>query len=125
MDMINKRKNMRNYKNLFFCLAVVFITSGCASVTMLEGNAPKKLSNCEVKVWMSKEKAQEVGKINEICLITGTSSGSFSHTVATAVEKSKTLACDCGATNVYIQAQDAGTLGTASVSLVGFEFTKK
>ena len=50
---------------------------------------------------------------------------SFSHTVGTAIEKNKTKACECGSTDVYIQAQDAGTLGTASVSLVAFRFLKK
>ena len=64
------------------------------------------------------------GDIEELCIITGTSSGSFSHTVATAIKKHKDKACECGAENVYIQAQDAGTLGTASVTLVGFRYKK-
>jgi len=97
---------------------------GCASVTPLQNANKQSLANCEVKVWASRQSAQDVGKLKELCLITGTSSMSFSHTVATAIEKHKRDACACGATNVYIQHQDPGTLGTASVSLVAFEFEK-
>ena len=82
------------------------------------------LSNCSVRVFSSLESAKANGDIEELCMITGTSSGSFSHTVATAVQKHKDKACECGADNVYIQAQDAGTLGTASVTLIGFRYKK-
>ena len=99
--------------------------SGCGSVVVLDNSALPIISNCQVKVWSSRESAIQEGKIQELCLITGTSSMSFSHTVGTAIEKNKTKACECGSTDVYIQAQDAGTLGTASVSLVAFRFLKK
>jgi hypothetical protein len=90
----------------------------------LGGKTMTPLGDCNVKVYSSLESAKARGDIEELCIITGTSSGSFSHTVATAIKKHKDRACECGADNVYIQAQDAGTLGTASVTLIGFRYKK-
>jgi len=104
-------------------VALVLIT-GCASVQPLGSNTARPLSNCSVKVFSSLEVAKANGDIEELCVITGTSSGSFSHTVGTAIQKHKDKACECGADTVYIQAQDAGTLGTASVTLIGFRYKK-
>ncbi len=104
-------------------ITAIFITA-CASVQPLGNGMAPPLGNCNVKVFSSLESAKENGDIEELCMITGTSSGSFSHTVATAVQKHKDKACECGADNVYIQAQDAGTLGTASVTLIGFRYKK-
>jgi len=104
-------------------LAMLFVI-GCASVQPLGDHVLPPLSNCNVKVFSSLESAKANGDIEELCIITGTSSGSFSHTVATAIQKHKDKACECGVDNVYIQAQDAGTLGTASVTLVGFRYKK-
>ena len=105
-------------------LFVMLFLTGCASVEPLGGHTLQPLSKCTVKVFSSLESAKANGDIEELCIITGTSSGSFSHTVATAIKKHKDKACECGADNVYIQAQDAGTLGTASVTLVGFRYKK-
>lgn len=102
-------------------LGVLFLTS-CASVQPLGNSTAQALNNCRVTVFSSLEAAKSNGAIEELCLITGTSSGSFSHTVGTAIQKHKDKACECGAENVYIQSQDPGTLGTASVTLVGFKF---
>ena len=101
---------------------MITLLSACASVQMLEGNTAQPLTNCNVKVFSSLESAKANGDIEELCIITGTSSGSFSHTVATAIQKHKDKACKCGADTVYIQAQDAGTLGTASVTLIAFRY---
>lgn len=76
-------------------------------------------------VYSSLSSAREKGEVEELCMISGTSSGSFQHTVATAIEKHKEQACECGGTNVYVQAQDAGTLGTASVTLVAFRYLQR
>ena len=102
--------------------ATALFLTACASVQPLGNNVAQPLSNCIVKVFSSLESAKANGEIDELCIITGTSSGSFSHTVGTAIQKHKDKACECGADNVYIQAQDAGTLGTASVTLVGFKY---
>jgi hypothetical protein len=103
-------------------LVMLACLGGCASVQPLGGNAAQPLQNCNVRVFSSLESAKAGGAIEEMCMITGTSSGSFSHTVATAIQKHKDKACECGAENVYVQAQDAGTLGTASVTLVAFRY---
>ncbi len=107
-----------------FTLSIIFILSisGCASVTTLGSVKYPEVKNCTVSVYSSKKSAEEKGEIEEVCVITGTSSMSFSHTVSSAIEKNKSKVCECGATNVYIQDQDAGTLGTASVTLIGFKF---
>lgn len=110
-------------KIIAFLFCISFMTA-CASVQPLGGNTAQPLSDCRVKVFSSLESAKADGEIEELCMITGTSAGSFSHTVATAVQKHKDKACECGAGNVYIQAQDAGTLGTASVTLIGFRYKK-
>jgi len=107
------------------CLVVslcALLTIGCASVAPLGSSQLSPLRNCSAKVFSSLESAQSKGEIEELCVITGTSSGSFSHTVATAINKHKDKACECGAEYVYIQAQDAGTSGTASVTLIGFRY---
>lgn len=103
---------------------VALLASACASVQPLGNTPAQPLQNCNVKVFSSLEAAKSKGDIDELCIITGTSAGSFSHTVGTAIQKHKDRACECGADNVYIQAQDAGTLGTASVTLVGFRYKK-
>lgn len=111
-------------KRAFIASIMIFGLAGCSSVVMLDASTASMPSSCQVRVWASKESAAQEGKIKEVCLITGTSSMSFSHTVGTAIEKNKSKACECGATDVYVQAQDAGTLGTASVTLVAFRFVK-
>lgn len=65
-----------------------------------------------------------MGEIEELCIINGTSSGSFSHSVATAIAKHKDKACACGATNVYVESRREGTLDVASVTLVAFKVVK-
>jgi hypothetical protein len=127
------RENLLNIllgTNLEKCMKILALTfaalcmTACASVQPLGSGMALSLGNCYVKVFCSLESAKAGGDIEELCMISGTSSGSFSHTVATAVQKHKDKACDCGADNVYIQAQDAGTLGTASVTLIGFRYKK-
>jgi hypothetical protein len=106
---------------LMLCSQFIF---GCASTSVIKSVPSIPSSQCAVTVYTSMDSAKSRGNIEELCIISGTSSGSFSHTVATAIEKHRDKACRCGADNVYIQAQDAGTLGTASVTLVGFRFTE-
>jgi hypothetical protein len=118
-------ENVSERARRIYLLMLVTFVSGCSSVVVLDKSALPMTSSCQVKVWASKESALQHGKIQELCLITGTSSISFSHTVGTAIEKNKSKACECGSTDVYIQSQDAGTLGTASVSLVAFRFVQK
>ncbi len=106
-------------------IAVSILVLSCASVQRVNDAQPIQQSDCNVKVYSSLNAAESNGVLEELCIISGTSSGSFSHTVATAINKHKDKACECGADNVYIQTQDAGTLGTASVTMVGFSYKKQ
>ncbi|MDZ7596295.1 MAG: hypothetical protein U0932_16770 [Thiobacillus sp.] len=76
-------------------------------------------------VYQTMNQALKKGQIEELCVISGTSSGSFSHTVSTAIGKHKSKACQCGASNVYIQSQRNGTMDVASVTMVAFRFSGK
>ncbi len=111
-------------KKVIFLALIGLALSGCSNLVMLNGHekVKAKIQKCDVKVWATKESAEKNGSIKEICLISGTSARSFSHTVATAIAKHKNRACECGATNVYVTNEDHGTLGTASVTLVAFEY---
>lgn len=110
---------------LMSSLLLVSVFLGCASMQRINYAPSIPPSSCNVKVYSSLAAAEKEGEIEELCIISGTSSGSFSHTVATAIKKHKNKACECGADNVYIQAQDAVTLGTASVTLIGFRFISR
>lgn len=110
---------------LVLFLLMVSMCFGCASMQRISHAPPIPPGECNVRVYSSLAAAEKEGEIEELCIISGTSSGSFSHTVATAINKHKDKACKCGANNVYLQAQDAGTLGTASVTLIGFRFVSR
>lgn len=102
--------------------ATIFLTA-CSSVQMMDGSDGVNVSgSCAVRVFMTKGAAEKVGPIDELCIINGSSSGSFSHTVATAIEKHKGKACGCGATNVYVESRRESTLDVATVTLVAFRF---
>jgi len=95
----------------------------CVSVSTIREAQSIPPSQCNVKIFSSLDAAKSLGKIEELCIITGSSVPSFSHTVSTAIENHKNRACACGARNVYIQDQTAGQSGGASsVTLVAFRF---
>jgi hypothetical protein len=77
---------------------------------------------CHVTVYQTEAQAKKHGEIEELCIIMGTSSGSFSHTVRTAIDKHKDKACACGATDVYVQSRQHSGLDVASVTMVAFRF---
>lgn len=110
----------------FLILVVLAVLVGCSSVESLDGSPlMASADNCSVTVYATLKQAELNGPIEELCVVTGTSSGSFSHTVATAVEKHKDKACQCGATNAYIQSRAEGDLGIANVTMVGFRYIDK
>jgi uncharacterized protein YceK len=111
---------------ILIALITLLILSGCSNVEMLEDSTSNIADkDCNVTVYQTLNQAEKHGQIEEMCIITGTSSGSFSHTVATAVAKHKNKACQCGATNVYIQSRAEGDLGLANVTMVAFRFVNK
>jgi len=106
--------------------SLLLALTGCSTVEMLDSSPVKTAANdCNVIVYQTLKQAEKNGQIEELCIVTGTSSGSFSHTVATAVEKHKSKACQCGATNVYIQSRTDGDLGLANVTMVAFRYAGK
>ena len=110
-------------------LIIPFVLSlcvaGCSSVEIISSEPAISESACQVKVYQTHAQALKGGDIEELCIITGTSSGSFSHTVATAVEKHKGKACACGARDVYIESRTQTGWDIASVTLVAFRYTNR
>jgi hypothetical protein len=107
-------------------LAIVgcILLIGCSSIESI-GDSPvhsARLETCNVTVYQTYQQAIRLGPIEELCIINGTSSGGFSHTVQTAINKHKSKACRCGATNVYIQSRSDSGWDVATVSLVAFRY---
>jgi hypothetical protein len=103
------------------------ILGGCSSVEPISDSPapPVSPAKCNVAVHPTYQQAIKSGPIEELCIINGTSSGSFSHTVQTAINKHKSKACACGATNVYIQSRSDSGLDVATVSLVAFRYVEQ
>jgi hypothetical protein len=95
--------------------------SGCTSLDVIE-NAPAVAGKCEVRVFQTEAQARKRGEIEELCVISGSSSMSFDHSVEGAIKKHKNRACECGATNVFIQSRSYSGLGVAEVSMIAFRF---
>lgn len=109
----------------FLSLITFFVLSGCSSIHDIASAPPVPEQSCSVTVYQTKGQAIKNGELEELCVITGTSSGSFSHTVATAIEKHKDKACSCGATNVYIESREETAWFLAKISMVAFNYTLK
>lgn len=110
---------MRRVIVLLACLL-----SGCSSVMHLKTATPIPKNQCEVQVYLTKAQAEKRGEIEELCVIDGSTSGSFNHTSANAIQKHKSKACECGATKVYVRSTEPMGLGPAKVSMVGFRYLK-
>lgn len=104
-------------------LAIVLI-SGCSSVQPIGGNQASSIPEglCNVTVYNTEAQARRNGNLEEVCIIEGTSSGSFFHTTATAIAKHKDKACGCGVDNVYVQSRQPMGMSVASVSMVAFRY---
>lgn len=107
-------------------LAIVLV-SGCSSVQPLgQAGVPSiPRSQCSVTVYATEAEARKHGEIEEVCVIEGTSSGSFVHTPDTAIAKHKNKACGCGVDNVYVQSRQPMGMGVASASMVAFRYIQK
>lgn len=105
-------------------LAAVALLAGCTSVTPITESKALP-GDCPIQVYMTYQQATKDGPIEELCVIDGSSSGSFKHTVGTAIAKHKQKACACGATAVYIQSQSQTGWELASVSMVAFRRTPR
>lgn len=113
---------MKTYLIAILSLAV----SACATVTPInQVQQDQGGGACRITVYQTKSQAEKVGPIDELCIITGTSAFSFSHTVQTAIDKHKHEACGCGAQAVYISDRRESGLEVATVTMVGFRFRPK
>jgi len=111
------------YLALILLIVIVLLTS-CSSVQVLDAAAPPvEAGDCAVRVYLTHDQATRNGAIEELCVINGTSAGSFKHTVATAIEKHKRKACACGATDVYLQSQTESGWDVATVTLIAFRYS--
>lgn len=95
---------------------------GCSSVDVIASSPPIPEGQCSVTVYQTRGQALKAGAIDELCVINGTSSGSFIHTVATAVQKHKDKACGCGATRVFIESRAQSGWDVATVTLIAFRY---
>lgn len=104
--------------------ALMFATvSACSSVTPIQKyELAGSGDSCHVDVYWTHDQALQNGPIEELCVITGTSSGSFSHTVKTAIEKRHDDICACGATAVYVRSQSQTWWEVATVDMVVFRY---
>ena len=106
---------------LFVSLGFALGIAGCTTVEMIDGSGATPLSsNCNVRVYQTRRQAEKLGELEELCIINGTSSMSFVHSVAVAVEKHKDKACACGATNVFIESRHQTGFDLATVTMVAF-----
>lgn len=110
-----------------FLAVGAFIISGCSSVTLMDGSESplQNTGACNVTVYQTRAQATKRGEIEELCIISGSSSGSFNHSVSTAIEKHKSKACSCGASAVYVESRREATLDVATVTLVAFRYLAK
>lgn len=98
------------------------IAAGCSSIEVISSEQPISSDKCTVTVYQTRGQALKQGEIEELCIINGTSSGSFSHTVATAVQKHKNKACTCGATRVFIESRSESGWDLATVTMIAFKY---
>ena len=77
---------------------------------------------CTVEVFKSRVDAEIGGQIIEKCVIKGTSSGSWTHTVENAIKKHAADSCKCGGDKAYVLTSQPMTMYPAKVTLVAFKY---
>ena len=97
----------------------------CASSVQTLVSAPAIAGTCEVAVYQTRAIALERGPIEELCVVSGSSSGSFRHDIATAINKQKDGICACGATSAYVESRSDTGLSVATATLVGFRYRQQ
>ena len=110
-------------KNYVLAVAGV-VLAGCGnSIEMIAaGQQPVTGRACSVNLYQTRGQAAARGEFEELCIINGSSSGSFRHTIANAIEMHKDKACACGATDAFVESRsDTGT-GLATVTLIAIKF---
>lgn len=100
--------------------------AGCSSIEPIgAASSAASTGRCEVTVYQTHQQALKHGAIEELCVISGTSAFSFSHTAATAIAKHKDKACACGADKVYVQSRHETGWDLATVTMVAFRHVRE
>lgn len=77
-----------------------------------------------MQVFYSKSATEELGPIQEVCTVEGSSVMSFDHSLDGAIKKNLPALCKCNVDMAYIQSHhrqsDMGFKGLTHVTLVGF-----
>lgn len=102
-------------------IATACLTACGTSIEMIAAENPVS-GQCSVTVYQTRGQALENGEIEEMCIINGTSSGSFRHSIANAIDMHKDRACECGATDVFVESRSDTGFSVAEVSLVAFKY---
>jgi len=110
-----------------FPIAVLLAVTGCSSITPIPVNewVIDYGRGCVVSIYQTVNDAEKDGEIVELCVIEGTSSGSFKHTPETAIRKHAKKACECNTDKVYVQSRARADWGVAKASMVAFRFVEQ
>jgi len=124
LNTTNKNREPAAMKAAFL---MPLLLTACSTVTMMDGGEISVPDGaCNVRVFQTQSQALKQGPIEELCIITGDTSFRISHHSSAAIEKHKSKACACGATNVYVQSRHDGDLGAqGQVTMVAFRFTNQ
>lgn len=112
---------------LFVISMMLAYLSGCAtgSVRMIGGTNTYKSGGCEVKVYQTKIQAVEHGMKKEVCVVEGSSTFSFDHSIEGAIKNNISKICQCGVNSAYIHSahteSQMGIKGVSYINLVGFK----
>jgi hypothetical protein len=108
-------------------LPLALSLAGCASteVRMLNEQSTYSAGSCKVEVFQTKSSAEEHGKIQELCIVEGSTAMSFKTGFDGAIENTIKGVCRCGTNKAYVQSRhadtDMGFKGPWHVTLVGFK----
>jgi hypothetical protein len=111
-------------KLLLVASMIVFL-GACSSVTPINQTYVVDKGDCPVTVYQSKNAAEKIGEIEELCVIEGTSSASGAilyHRPEDAIRKHARKACECGADSFYIRSQAMSGMALASATMVAFKY---
>jgi len=114
-------------KRFVFLLTLLTSVSVFAAtrITQVDETMHVSKKGCDVTVYQTLLSALKNGKIEEICIIEGTSSGSIHHTAEVAIKKNAHEACGCGTDKVYVMSRSEPNGVTAHVAMVAFRYVDR
>ena len=110
------------FKAVLSCILLASLI-GCTSVRPLTFKTVHDYGDgCKVTVYPSKAEAEKGGYFEPLCEIKGSSSGSLTHNVETAVKKNADEACECGTDKAYVSYSQPAGYKVAYVTMIAFEY---